>query len=92
MALLVLRPIFARSSAYSSKYDMARICHTKVKVERYGGGWRWYCPKCDIYSVPLEPIKIYWTNSTPPELGLCPNKIVTPIEKLRGRGIKLKTL
>ena len=32
-----------------------------IRVERYGGGTRWYCIKCDV-----RDYTITWTNSTPP--------------------------
>ena len=43
----------------------------KVKTERYGGGERWHCPRCDVRQGAKLSI-ISWTNSTPPKNGHCP--------------------
>jgi hypothetical protein len=32
-----------------------------IKSERYGGGHRWYCTKCDVRGYTIS-----WTNSYPP--------------------------
>ena len=45
---------------------------TKVRVECYGGGHRWTCPKCDTNSPDNGIATNLWTNSTPPKNDNCP--------------------
>jgi len=41
----------------------ATTCGTPLKVERYGGGHRYYCPHCDVRRDYLAMIT--WTNAFP---------------------------
>lgn len=62
-------------------------CGCRVRVERYGGGHRWYCPQCDSRKDYFGGLPvIYWTNSTPPKDGECPNLVEVKVgPKLFGR-------
>lgn len=39
------------------------VCGAPLKVERYGGGHRYYCPSCDIRR--FNGTTIVWTNAFP---------------------------
>lgn len=42
------------------------ICGTQVKVQRYGGGTRYYCPRCDLRRDYYGMTWISWANASPP--------------------------
>jgi hypothetical protein len=45
-------------------------CGQRLRVEAYGGGVRWYCPRCDRGYFGRIP-SITYTNSPPPADGIC---------------------
>lgn len=45
-------------------------CNTKLVVECYGGGLRYYCPHCDLRHNGHTPVVI-WTNAAPPANRKC---------------------
>jgi len=64
-------------------------CGEPLIVQRYGGGMRYYCPRCDVRrsTATLRRItSISWTHASPPQERLCPN--ILPGKALIDRAIK----
>jgi hypothetical protein len=53
----------------SKKKHMLK-CNKELVVHRYGGGYRYYCPSCDV-SKGFYPMSVFWTNGTPPKDRKC---------------------
>lgn len=49
-------------------------CNHPQHVERYGGGTRFYCPKCDVRFNGYIHV-ITWTNGTPNKPAFCLNQV-----------------